>query len=295
MEDGSKFSKQRSILAEADRLSSRDITQRARSNLALAFATLPADRRRDMTVFYAFCRVVDDIADDPGASLEEKRVALAHWRNAVMEGGSEKPRLVSEVLELAGRYQFETSLLVEIIDGAASDQDKVRYENAEELLGYCYKVASVVGIISAHIFGARHPKSLQYAVQLGYALQLTNIMRDVGEDARETGRIYLPMDELREFGVTEEDIFKGRYTQQFMRLMDYNYRRAYRYYQAAADLLVDEDRSALIAARMMAQIYSELLEKLRANSYRVFTCRESLGRVRKGLILASYYLRALMG
>ena len=207
----------------------------------------------------------------------------------------DKPRLVVENLELAARYKFEPALLAEIIDGVASDQDKVRYESAQELLKYCYKVASVVGLVSTHIFGASHPKSQQYAVQLGYALQLTIIMRDVGEDARDTGRIYLPLDELREFGVSEDDILQGRYTTNFMRLMDYNYRRAYRHYQTAADLLVDEDRPALIAARMMAQIYSELLEKLRANSYRVFTCRESIGRWRKAFILATYYVRSLIG
>ncbi len=286
-------SQQQSIIEDAARLSSQDITQRSKSNLALAFATLPAARRRDMTTFYAFCRVVDDIADDPTASLDAKRTALAHWRAAVLGETEEKPKLVVECLELATRYGFDPALLAEIIDGVASDQDRTRFQDAKELLSYCYKVASVVGLVSAYIFGTKHPKSHQYAVQLGYALQLTNILRDVGEDARETGRIYIPLDELREFEVTEDDILEGRYTRNFMRLMDFNYRRAYRYYQAAADLLVDEDRPALIAARMMAQIYSELLEKLRANSYRVFTCRESLGKARKAYILASYYVRSL--
>lgn len=276
-------------------LSPEQIVQRAKSNLAFALACLPKERRRDMITFYAFCRVVDDIADDAGTCEADKEKELNFWKQSVLDGNSPGHPVLDAVLVLPQKYGFPRAWLAEIIDGVATDIAKIRYETFEELLGYCYKVASVVGLVSAHIFGAKHPKSQQYAVQLGYALQLTNILRDVGEDARETGRIYLPLDELREFGVTEDDILQGRYTTNFMRLMDYNYRRAYRYYQSAADLLTDEDRPALIAARMMAQIYSELLEKLRANSYRVFTCRESLGRWRKAYILASYYMRSVIG
>lgn len=163
-----------------------------------------------MVSFYAYCRIVDDIADADDRPVEERRAELARWRHAVLNHGEgvEDP-VLSEVVKLPQKYAFTPEWLAEVIDGCATDLDKIRYRDIEDLLGYCYKVASVVGLVSARIFGANGSECDAYAVDLGYAFQLTNIMRDVGQDARETHRIYLPQDELARFGVSEAAILKG--------------------------------------------------------------------------------------
>lgn len=272
------------------------IARKSKSNLAFALACLPAERRRDMISFYAFCRIIDDIADDPAVPVDTKRATLEAWRRAVLHDGvGVDDPVLAEVILLPTKYEFSADLLAEIIDGVASDQDKVRYADIDELLAYCYKVASVVGIVSSRIFGARDPKSVDYAVALGYALQLTNIMRDVGEDARETGRIYLPLDEMQQHGVTEADILAGRYSPGFIALMEQQYQRACGYYEKAAQLLPPQDRQCMIAARMMGQIYSEILKKLHRTRYRVFDRRERLSRLRKGLILTRFWVKGVIG
>ena len=276
--------------------SSVEIAKKSKSNLAFALACLPAERRRDMISFYAFCRIVDDIADDPDTAEPDKRAALGRWRHAVLNAGEGVcDPVLTEVVALPGKYGFSPELLAEIIDGVSSDLAIVRYPDIDSLLSYCYKVASVVGLVSIHIFGHRDARCRDYAIALGYALQLTNIMRDVGEDARESGRIYLPLDELQRFGVTEDDILHGRYGEGFSRMMEFQYQRARRYYEQAADLLPVVDRKHMIASEMMGQIYREILEKLRRTGYRVFDRREKLSKVRKGVILGSYLLRNLIG
>jgi phytoene synthase len=273
-------------------LSSAEVAQRAKSNLALALACLPEERRRDMISFYAFCRVVDDIADDVATSEEEKEKELNHWKQCVSEGIAPGHPVLDEVVHLPRKYGFPRAWLTEIVDGVASDIVHVRYQTYEELLTYCYKVASVVGLVSAEIFGATQPQARDYAVKLGYALQLTNIIRDVGQDARETGRIYLPLEDLAKFGVTEREILEGRHNQRFIQLMDFEYQRARQLYDEAAQLLPAQDRVALIPARMMGQVYFEILEKLHRQRYPVFESRCRLSAARKLWILFRYMSRA---
>jgi len=271
--------------------SSTEIALKSKSNLALALACLPRERRRDMVSFYAFCRIVDDIADDPELPEATKRASLAKWREAVLGGDAGQGDPVqAEVVGLPAKYGFSPQWLAEIIDGVASDQDKIRYANLDELKAYCFKVACVVGLVSARIFGARDARSDEYAVTLGYALQLTNIMRDIGEDARECGRIYLPADELARFGVSEQDILQGRYSPEFLRLMNFQYQRARRYYEEASALLPTTDRHRMVAARMMARIYGDILEKLKRTGFRVFDRREKLSKLHKGVILGGYLM-----
>ncbi len=272
-------------------LSSAEIAQRAKSNLALALACLPPERRRDMISFYAFCRVADDIADSGSLSEEEKETQLAHWKKCVLACEAPGHSVLDEVIELPGKYGFPRAWLAEIIDGVASDIVHTRYETFEQLQTYCYKVASVVGLVSIYIFGHKNPRAAEYAIQLGYALQLTNIIRDVGEDARETGRIYLPLEDLKNFGVTEQEIMSGRHNQRFVQLMDYQYRRARSFYTSAARLLPDEDRDNLLASEMMGQIYSEILEKLKRTDYPVFAERCRLSKPRKAWILGTYLFK----
>jgi phytoene synthase len=273
-------------------LSPEQITRRAKSNLAFALACLPPERKRDMISFYAFCRVVDDIADDPGRSEEEKERELGHWRKCVLENAPPGHPVLDEAVLLPGKYGFPRAWMAEIIDGVASDITRLRYETFEELLAYCYKVASVVGLVSIEIFGHQCPETKDYALNLGYALQLTNIMRDVGQDARETGRIYLPLSELKQFGVSEDEILRGIPSSRFEKLMDFQYRRARDYYQAAKRLLPPADERSMVASEIMAEIYSTILEKLKRERYLVFEKRCKLNPLHKVWILAKHLIRA---
>jgi len=273
-------------------LSTEQIVRRAKSNLAFALACLPKERRRDMISFYAFCRVADDIADATDVSEEEKDKELTRWKQCVEEGRPPGHLVLDEVLLLPQKYGFPRAWLVEIIDGVASDITKTRYQTFEELLAYCYKVASVVGLVSIEIFGHTNPATRDYAINLGYALQFTNIIRDVGQDARDTGRIYLPQSELKKFGVLESEILDARPSERFTKLMDFQYRRARDYYDAAQKALPPEDRKNMVASEIMAAIYSRILEKLRNERYPVFQKRCRLSNVHKVWILGSHLLKA---
>lgn len=272
---------------------SRQIARRSKSNLAFALSTLSRARKQDMMVFYAFCRVVDDIADEPGESVDDRRRALDQWKDGLLHGFENPDELQAEVAELPKRYAIDPALMVEIIDGVSCDFTQSRYETYESLLAYCYKVASVVGLVSIEIFGYKNPASKDYAVALGYALQLTNVIRDVAEDAR-NGRIYLPLEDLKRFQVTEEQIMSGAYDANFEALMQFQYDRAHAFYEKAERLLPAEDRQHMLAAEMMAQVYSEILEKIRRRRFQVFGRRIGLTKLRKFLILGAYTIRGIM-
>ncbi len=269
-------------------LSTAQIARKAKSNLAMALACLPKERKRDMISFYAFCRVVDDIAESAELNEEDKERELAHWKKCVLSAEAPGHSVLDEVIELPGKYGFPRAWLAEIIDGVASDITTFRYQTFEDLRAYCYKVASVVGLCSVHIFGHTQAQAREYAIQLGYALQMTNIIRDVGEDARDYGRIYLPLEDLKRFGVTEDEILNGRHNQRFVQLMDFQHKRACAYYKEAARLLPPEDKDSLLASQMMGQIYAEILQKLHDQRYPVFEKRMRLHPVRKLTILAKY-------
>lgn len=274
-------------------ITSAEIARKSRSNLAFALACLPKERRKDMVSFYAFCRIVDDIADADERPAEERRAELARWRHAVLHDGEGLSDVVlSEVVKLPARHGFPAQWLAEVIDGVASDIDFHRYETIDDLLGYCYKVASVVGLVSARIFGATGASCDEYAVKLGYAFQLTNIMRDVGQDARENGRIYLPLEELRRFGVSEAAILRGEREPGFQALMEFQHQRASALYQEAYARLPKEEEGHMIAARMMADIYHPILDQMKATGFQVLNRRERLSTPRKALVLARYLFEA---
>ncbi len=248
-----------------------------------------------MITFYAFCRVVDDIADDPAAGEEEKERELALWKQCVLDGTPPGHPVLDEALDLPKKYGFPRAWMAEIIDGVASDLTKIRYQTIEELLAYCYKVAGVVGLVSIEIFGHEKEQTRDYAINLGYALQLTNIIRDVGQDARETGRIYLPEEDMRQFGVSESDLLYGIPGERLNKLLDFECRRAREYYRAAQEALPPEDRKNMVASEIMAEIYSTILEKLKRRRYPVFTERVRLPAAQKAWILAKHLLRAKLG
>ena len=260
--------------------SSREIVRRSGSNLAFALAVLPRRKRDDMRVFYAFCRVVDDIADDPGFPVEERLAGLNRWRE-ILSGRLEspKPGIEAEFVELCQRYPLKQEHLEAILTGMERDLTPQRFESAEELRQYCYQVASAVGLVSIEIFGYTDPATRIYAEQLGYALQWTNIMRDVAEDATE-GRLFLPLEDLRRFGLTEEMILGGSPDKaRFQRLMKHEATIARAHYTAAVAALPKTDRAAMRSAELMRRIYSAILDEMEKDAFRVFEKRYRLPKM----------------
>jgi len=266
------------------------ITRDSKSNLALAFIALGRERRNDITIFYAFCRVVDDIADSSETSIEEKAAALTAWRTWIRESAPNEPALAREVRGLYVKYAITPPMLDEIIDGVEMDLRNVRYDTFEELRLYCYRVASAVGLVSIEIFGYRNPICSDYAIQLGYALQMTNIIRDVGKDLSE-GRIYLPREELLRFDYPELDLRQRKHNGAFVRLMEFEAARAEEFFSRASALLPREDRRSMIAAEIMASVYRALLKRMKSDRFRVFEKEYRLSKIEKGGRVAGQLLR----
>ncbi len=263
------------------------IAKKSKSNLAFALACLPAEKRRDMVSFYAFCRVVDDIADDSILTVDQKKEGLDYWRKGLVEGFGEPAGEVEvEVASLMERHEIAPELLVEIVEGVAMDLRERRYRDFEALQVYCYRVACVVGLVSARIFGCRNDACRDYAIALGYALQVTNIMRDVWQDYDDGGRIYLPQEDMEACGYGEEDLRGMVHDERFVRLMNLQCERAEGFYAEAARLLPQEDRRSMRAAEVMRRIYSGILAKMKADHFRVFEQRYRLSRLRMLWILA---------
>ena len=260
------------------------IASRAKSNLTLALACLPRERRRDMISFYAFCRVVDDIADDPDIPDHRRLEQLDAWEAGLREGFEKPDPVQAETMRICREYGIDSALLIEIVHGMKMDIGEVSYPTFEALKGYCYRVACVVGLVSLDIFGASHPASRDYALNLGYALQLTNILRDVAEDAAE-GRLYLPAEDLERFSVNAEDILAGRPGSGFSDLMRFESERARGFFDAADKALPPYDRKALCAARRMSKIYRNILYRMIGDDFRVFEKRYRPGRLRTLFVL----------
>lgn len=270
----------------------RAITRASKSNLALAFVALPRERRDDITVFYAWCRVIDDIADDPGQTIAERQAALDRWKHALREPVADEPALAAPVRAIIERHQLAVDHFLEIIAGVEMDLAGTNYATWEELRLYCYRVASAVGLISIEIFGCREAGSREYAISLGLALQLTNILRDVGEDWRNGGRVYLPAEDLARFGFTVDDLAAGRQNDAFLALMRFEAARARAFYAEAIAALPPADRRALVAAEIMREVYHRILERMEADGFGVFTQRYRLSRFVKLAIIVRQILRA---
>ena len=251
------------------------------SSFYYAFRFLPPDRRRAITAFYAFCREVDDIADechDPQVA----RTKLAWWRGEILNLYAGKPGhpVTQALAEAVEPFRLPQEAFEAVLDGMEMDLGFVRYPDFKQLNLYCHRVAGVVGEVAALIFGVTDRTTLKYAHKLGLAFQLTNIIRDVGEDARR-GRIYLPQDELASFGVAEDDLLRARYGEAFSRLMAFQCQRALATYDEALTLLPRADRKAQRPGLIMAAIYRTLLEEIRADGCRVLDRRYALTPLRK--------------
>jgi len=279
----------------------RAITRKSASNLALAFILLPREKRDAMSALYAFCREIDDIADNELTPAKARRQQLAAWREDLSLAFTLQPSAFPqfptnrELQPFVDRYKLPFSLFDELIRGVEMDLDIKRYETFEELEQYCYRVASVVGLLSIEIFGYKNPGCRIYADSLGKALQLTNILRDVRTDA-ERGRIYLPLKELAAHGVPEADILECRYSDRFCSLAQSIAARARKHYAAARQTLPAEDRRSMASAELMASVYWSLLRNLERHRFNVFGPRPTrLGKAQKLLLIARAWFRTLSG
>ncbi len=267
-----------------------EITRKAQSNLAFALKILPRERREDMVIFYAFCRTMDDLADDAGIACEDRIHRLEAWKNGVVHGFPAPDDFQREVVSLIDRRQIPTEHLVAIIDGCRMDLQPQRFQTWDDLSGYIWKVACAVGLVSIRLFGCTDPASERYAVALGHALQLTNILRDIREDLANGQRIYLPLADLARFDYTEQDLTAQVRDDRFLALMAYETGRAEGYFREAAEILPAADLNALLPARIMAEIYHLLLEKMRDDRFQVFEKRYRISKARKLAILSKHLI-----
>ena len=266
-------------------------TAQSGSSFYYSFLFLPPERRRAITALYAFCREVDDTVDET-SDQSVARIKLAWWRNEVtqMVSGTPTHPVMLALQPHLQAYDLKQEHLLAIIDGMEMDLDQSRYLDYPNLKKYCWHVAGVVGILSASIFGVTNPQTLRYAETLGLAFQLTNIIRDVGEDARK-GRIYLPIDELQQFNVTAADLLNARHSDKFQALMAFQAERAQRLYEEAFALLPKEDRHAQRPGLMMAAIYRTLLDEIERDGFHVLSQKISLTPLRKLWLAWKTYVR----
>ncbi len=251
------------------------------SSFYYSFMFLPPERRQAIVALYAFCREVDDVVDECH-DMQIAQTKLEWWRNQirlVFEGEPQHPVAIA-LKDISGRFTLPREQLLEIIDGMQMDLQQTRYLDWKALHLYCYRVASVVGLLSAEIFGYQNRQTLKYAHDLGLAFQLTNIIRDVGEDARR-GRIYLPMDEMQRFNVPAKQILEAQYSDNFRQLMGVQAERARQLYDRAFAQLPAEDRKAQRPGLIMAAIYRTLLDEIEADGFQVLDRRTSLTPLRK--------------
>jgi len=257
-----------------------------KSNFAFGFLFLSQERRNALKVLYAFFRDVDNIVDESSDPVRSRRL-LDDWRAALYGdiGGAIDKGLARDLHEVKDRYQIYVKDLEDVIDGVAMDIGKKEYGTFEELRKYCYGVASAVGLACRPVFGIEKEKGSGFAVNLGYAFQLTNIIRDVGADAKR-GYVYIPNEDIEKFAYSKQDLLNQKYNDKFVSLMDYQYERAEKYYQMAFEALPAAEQRNALAPIIMSKIYLDLLRKIKKKGFRVFSKKETVSLIRKGWLVA---------
>ncbi|MDH5369445.1 MAG: presqualene diphosphate synthase HpnD [Gammaproteobacteria bacterium] len=269
----------------------QDKTAKSGSSFYYSFLFLPKTKRLAITALYAFCREVDDIAD---AEMDNKikLVKLEWWRSEIesLFSGSANHPVTQALVSPIKNFNLEKEYFLEIINGMEMDLKVVRIANFEELNLYCYRVAGVVGLLSATIFGYKDPQTLEYAKKLGLALQLTNIIRDVYEDSLRN-RLYLPLDELKKFGVTEAQIFNREDTESFHKLISFQAERAHQCYREAFDTLPVQDRYNQKTGIIMAAIYENTLNEMESDQLQVLQHKIVIPPIRKIIIALKTFFK----
>jgi phytoene synthase len=260
-----------------------------------AFLVLPAEQRRAIVAVWDFCRAVDDAVDEEPSvaeGLPTGRAAVAFWREEIARVFAGQPASTDQgrcLQPFVGAFDLPRQAFEDVIDGVAMDLERARYQTFEDLFQYCRRVASAVGLICIRIFGCPDARASDYALHLGVALQLTNILRDVKGDL-ERGRVYLPLDDLAACGCTIDDLAAGVVTEPVRRLIEFECRRARDFYQRAIDARPPEDRKRLVASEIMRAVYFETLKRIERSGHDVFTARARVPRPRQALIALRQWL-----
>ncbi|HOJ07172.1 MAG: presqualene diphosphate synthase HpnD [Ignavibacteriota bacterium] len=262
--------------------SAKNISKKSKSSFYYAFNLLPEEKREAMNTVYAFCRKTDDIVDENFDSTDLKYEKLRKWRIEFEKSfsGHSDYVLLNKLGTTISKFNIPLDPFFELIKGMEMDLQKDRYKSFDDLQLYCYRVASTVGLICIEIFGYKHTSTKQFAVDLGIALQLTNILRDISKDAK-NGRIYLPQDDLNKFNYSESDLFSLNYNNNFRELMIYQTSRAKMYFDSATSHLNLEDKKTMFAARAMQHIYYKILEKIIDKNYDVYNNEIKVNKIEK--------------
>ena len=267
------------------------ITKASSTNFYYAFLTLPPQKRYAIYATYAFCRMCDDIVDDPERrpTAESDLAGLRQLLRDTYDGRPDGP-VWTALADAQQRFGIPMAHFTDVIDGCEKDLTKNSYETFEELVQYCRRVASAPGLICIEIFGYTDERAVKYAIDLGIAMQLTNIIRDVAEDARD-GRVYLPNEELEKFGYSKSDLAAGTVNDPFRNLMRFQIERAHRYFERGAKLFPLLDRRSRACPRTMSSVYGRLLGRIEAADYDVFSRRISLSRTAKAALAARLWIQ----
>ena len=260
----------------------KEVSKNSRSSFYYAFNLLPTSKRDAMNTVYAFCRQTDDIVDEGLESKALKYEKLRKWRIELeksLSGVSDYP-IINKLASTIKKFNIPLDPFFDLMRGMEMDLQRNRYLTFEDLRIYCYSVASTVGLMCIEIFGYKHPATRDFAINLGIAFQLTNILRDVKKDAQK-GRIYLPLEDLHRFNYNEKDLMSGVYNSNFTQMMKYQVERARSYFDKATACLNKEDKKAMFAARAMQHIYSRMLQKIVDANYDVYRKQIKISRFKK--------------
>jgi phytoene synthase len=269
------------------------IAKKSRSSFLYSFSLLPKDKNDAMNTIYAFCRKTDDIVDSTSEPVDEKQSKILEWRNELqkaMVSGKSRFSLLNKLNVVRKKFNIPAEPFFDLIKGMEMDLKKNRYNTFGELTEYCFNVASTVGLMSIEVFGYSNEKTKDFAVNLGIALQLTNILRDIRQDA-EFGRIYIPLEDMKKFGYTEDDLINMRYDDRFVELMKYECERAKSYYSKADSFLTKDDKGLMFAARIMQHIYFRLLGKIEKKNYNVFAEKVKVSKLKKIFIAIGVFVK----
>ncbi len=262
--------------------SAKEITQKSKTNFLYSFSLLPKEKNEAINTVYAFCRYTDDIVDNDDDTKDIRFTKIREWRNEferALSGNSSYP-LLNQLNKVIKKFSIPIEPFFELIKGMESDLQVSRYKDFETLYQYCFRAAATVGLMCIEVFGYKTPSAKQYAVNLGIAMQLTNILRDIKYDAL-NGRIYIPAEDLRRFGYTEEDLLNFKYNESFVELMKFECKRTHEYFEKANNNFSKEDRKLLFPARIMQKIYFNILEKIEKMNYNVFLKKAKVSKVKK--------------
>jgi len=269
-----------------------EITQNSKTNFLYSFSLLPKEKFDAINTIYAFCRYTDNIVDNEQDTTDVKFNKIREWKNELESAleGSSKYQLLNKLNSIIKKFKIPIEPFFELIKGMEADLQVSRYKDFETLYQYCFRAAATVGLMCIEVFGYKNETAKQYAVNLGIAMQITNILRDIKYDAM-NGRIYIPEEDLKRFGYSENDLLNFRYNESFIELMQFECKRAREYFQKANDCFVPENRRLLFPARIMQKIYFNILEKIEKMNYNVFHKKAKVSKLKKVYYTIGVYVK----